>query len=161
MVEALKSFKGTSRRFEVIGTVHGVTVIDDYAHHPTKACETIAAAKLAYPNSRIIAVYVPHTYSRTKALLPQYAKAFSEADFVVIPDIESARERHLEALIHARDLVSGIKVFQKNVYYISGQKDVIDFVLKRSRPGDVVLCMSVRGFEGLAAKLVEALKKHE
>jgi len=161
MIEALKSFKGTSRRFEVMGTAGGVTVIDDYAHHPTKARETIAAAKSTYPSSRVFAIYVPHTYSRTKALLLQYAKAFSEADFVIIPDIEPARERHLEALIHARDLVSKISGFQKNVYYIPGQKGIVDFVLKRSRPGDIVLCMSVRGFGDLADKLFEALKKHE
>lgn len=159
IIEALKSFKGTSRRFEVAGRVKGITVIDDYAHHPTKARETIAAAKSAYPNSRVFAIYVPHTYSRTKALLSQYAEAFNEADFAIIPDIEPARERHLQALIHSRDLVSKISESQKNVYYIPEQKAIIDFVLKLSHQGDVILCMSVRGFEDLAAKLVEALKK--
>lgn len=157
ITEALRSFKGTSRRFEVTGIVRGVTVIDDYAHHPTKARETIAAAKSAYPNSRVFAIYIPHTYSRTKALLSRYAEAFNEADFVIIPDIEPARERHLQALIHARDLVSKISGFQKNVYYIPDQNGIIDFVLKRSHQGDVILCMSVRGFEDLAAKLVKAL----
>lgn len=156
--KALKTFKGTSRRFEVIGEKRGIVVIDDYAHHPTKVRETVKAARIKYPNGRIFAVYVPHTYSRTKALFDQYLEAFKGADFLLMADIEPARERHLEALVNSKELVSGISKKQKNVYYLPDQKQIVDFVKKNARAGDVVLCMSVRGFDGLAQNLVKAIE---
>jgi UDP-N-acetylmuramate: L-alanyl-gamma-D-glutamyl-meso-diaminopimelate ligase len=157
---ALKTFKGTSRRFELVGKAEGVFIVDDYAHHPTKARETIAAARKSYPNSRIFAIFVPHTYSRTKALIADYAKSFLVADYVIIPDIEPARERHLAKLVHSRDLVAQIGRYQKNVFYIPEQKDVLNFVANRAKSGDVVLCMSVRGFDGLAKNMVNYLRGH-
>lgn len=156
--KALETFKGTSRRFEIIGDVNGVTVIDDYAHHPTKVRETIKAAKIKYPKGRIFVIYVPHTYSRTRALFEQYLEAFTGADFLLMADIEPARERHLEALIHSKELVSEISKKQKNVYYLPDQRQIIDFVKSNARKGDIVLCMSVRGFDNLAQNLVKALK---
>lgn len=157
--KAVASFAGTSRRFEIIEKVRGITVIDDYAHHPTKARETIAAARQAFPKARIFAIYVPHTYSRTKALLPGYLHAFDGADFVVIPDIEPARERHLAALINSRDLVSQISAHKKNVYYIPDQKDLLDFIAGQAKRGDIILCMSVRGFNDLAKNMAARLWK--
>lgn len=156
--QALSSFQGTSRRFEILGVIKGVTVIDDYAHHPTKIRETIDATKKRYPKSRLFVIYVPHTYSRTKALFESYKKAFIGADFLLIPDIEPARERRLSALVNSRVLVEAISKNQKNVFYMPHQKEVIDFVIKKSRPGDVVLCASVRGFDDLAQNFVKAFK---
>ena len=153
----LKTFQGTSRRFEIMGTKRGITVIDDYAHHPTKARETIAGARLRYPKARIFVVYVPHTFSRTKSLLKEYTTAFLGADFVIIPDIEPARERHLASLIHSRDLVSLISKKQRNVFYLPKIEEVVDFVTKRSHRGDVILCMSVRGFGKIAQKILKTL----
>lgn len=155
---ALKTFKGASRRFEVVGRVRGVVVIDDYAHHPTKVRETIRAAKTKYPRSRLFVVFVPHTYSRTRALFENYLGSFTGADYLILADIEPARERRLEALVHSKDLVDEISKKQKNVFYIPDPKEVITFIKREARPGDVVLCMSVRGFDNLAQKLVENLK---
>lgn len=157
--KALWSFKGTSRRFEIVAKVRGITVIDDYAHHPTKVRETLNATRQRFPKSRILAVYVPHTYSRTRALFKEYGKAFVGADLLIIPDIEAARERHLSALVHSRDLVRVIAEHQNNVYYMAEQKKVIDFLDTQARRGDVILCMSVRGFDDLARKLVARLKR--
>lgn len=154
---ALRTFKGTSRRFEVIGVKRGITVIDDYAHHPTKARATIAAAKKRFPQGRIFAVYVPHTYSRTSALIQDYARAFTQADFVLVANIEAARERHLKVLIHAKDLVEKITKNQDNVFYRPRPTDIIDFVKQKAKAGDVVLCMSVRGFDDLAQKILKNL----
>lgn len=156
--KAVAGFAGTSRRFEIIEKVRGITIVDDYAHHPTKVRETIAAARQAFPKARIFVIYVPHTYSRTKALLPSYVHAFDGADFVVIPDIEPARERHLSALINSKELVEEIRGHKKEVYYLPEQKEVIDFIKERAEPGDVVLCMSVRGFDNLAANLSNQLR---
>jgi UDP-N-acetylmuramate--alanine ligase len=89
---ALREFRGTGRRFEVRGEVGGVVVIDDYAHHPTAIRFTLAAARARFPGSTIWAVWQPHTYSRTAALLEEYAVAFSDADQVIVTDIYAARE---------------------------------------------------------------------
>lgn len=155
--KALKTFKGASRRFEVVGKNNGITVIDDYAHHPTKARETIAGARLRYPNSKIFVVYVPHTFSRTKTLLSQYAQAFKEADYTIFPDIEPARERNLQQPIHSLDLVSAVREFSKNVHYLPGHTEIFKFIRKFTKDGDIVLCMSVRGFDNFARKLLESL----
>lgn len=156
--KAVETFRGTSRRFEVVGQVKGLTVIDDYAHHPSKVRATIAAAKLRFPAARLFVVFVPHTYSRTKTLLTEYLGAFGKADFVIITDIEPARERHLAKLIQAKELVERLKRRKKNVFYLPEQGRIIDFVKKNARRGDVVLCMSVGGFDDLVQNLVEALK---
>ena len=89
--EALQEFTGTDRRFEYKGTIGGVTVIDDYAHHPTEIEATLRAAK-NYPHKTLWCVFQPHTYTRTKAFLPEFAKALSLADKVILADIYAARE---------------------------------------------------------------------
>lgn len=157
----LKTFRGTSRRFELVGKARGIFVIDDYAHHPTKARETIAAARKAYPNSQVFAIYVPHTYSRTKALINDYAQSFLGADYVIIPNIEPARERHLAKLIHSKDLVAQIGKYQKDVFYMPDQKDILNFVSDHAKKGDVILCMSVRGFDDLAKNMVMRLRNRK
>ena len=102
---------------------------------------------------------MPHTYSRTRALLDQYGSAFRQADYVIIPDIEPARERHLKKLIHARDLVREIEKVNQTVRYIPHRDAVIDYIKNNARSGDVVLCMSVRGFDDLARNLAIGLKQ--
>jgi UDP-N-acetylmuramate--alanine ligase len=91
-VDALASFKGTGRRFELKGEVGGVAVIDDYAHHPTKIRATLQAARSRYPDRQLWAVWQPHTYSRTQALVEDYLDAFADADHVLITEIYAARE---------------------------------------------------------------------
>ncbi|MEP7293394.1 MAG: UDP-N-acetylmuramate--L-alanine ligase, partial [Chloroflexota bacterium] len=92
-VAALATFKGTGRRFELKGEVDGVAVIDDYAHHPTKIRATLEAARGRYPDRQIWAVWQPHTYSRTQALMDDYLDAFEDADHILITDIYAAREQ--------------------------------------------------------------------
>lgn len=89
--EGLKSFHGTDRRFEYKGEVNGVTVIDDYAHHPTEINATLTAAK-EYPHKEIWCIFQPHTYTRTKALFPEFVDALTHADHVILADIYAARE---------------------------------------------------------------------
>ncbi len=90
--KGLLQFGGTKRRFEYKGTKNGITVIDDYAHHPTEVAATLTAAR-NYPHGRIICVFQPHTYSRTKAFLSDFARVLSMADIVVLADIYAAREK--------------------------------------------------------------------
>lgn len=89
--EGLKSFHGTDRRFEYKGEVNGVTVIDDYAHHPTEINATLTAAK-EYPHKEIWCIFQPHTYTRTKALFPEFVDALTHVDHVILADIYAARE---------------------------------------------------------------------
>lgn len=92
IIEGVQSFNGTHRRFEIKGTKNGITVIDDYAHHPTEIKATLAAA-LNYPHERIFCVFQPHTYSRTKSLFNEFSEAFSNVDVLVLADIYAAREK--------------------------------------------------------------------
>ena len=98
----LHDFHGAGRRFEFIGEAGGVIVIDDYAHHPTEVAATLSAARLRYPTRRIWAVFQPHTYSRTQALLQDYAHSFDDADQVLLLDIYAAREK-IDLGMHSRN----------------------------------------------------------
>ncbi len=85
-------YRGTARRFELKGQVAGITIIDDYAHHPTEIKATLAAARARFGKRRLVALFQPHTYTRTKALLDDFARSFDEADVVALMEIFPARE---------------------------------------------------------------------
>ena len=99
---ALGKFSDTSRRFEVKGEKNGITVVDDYAHHPSEIRATLAAARARYPDHRIVAVWQPHTYSRTRALFTEFAAAFDDADEAIVTEIYAAREPLEEARVEQR-----------------------------------------------------------
>ena len=129
--QGLKQFLGTKRRFEKIGQINSTLLYDDYAHHPLQLRPTLKAAKQWLPNKKIIAIFQPHTYSRTKAFLAEFAKSFDQADQVIITDIfASAREKD-NLGITSQDLVRAIKVNQKNVIYCPGKKEVIKYLEKQ------------------------------
>ena len=156
ITKALIGFKGASRRFErVTGPSDQVQIIDDYAHHPTAAATTIAAVKLHFPG-RLIAVYQPHTYSRTTALLAEYRQAFAEADETFLLPIEGARERHLEATVSSDDIALGAA---GRVHSVASREALIEAVSRSARPGDTVLCMSVGGCDNLAQELAVKLQE--
>jgi UDP-N-acetylmuramate: L-alanyl-gamma-D-glutamyl-meso-diaminopimelate ligase len=151
------SFRGASRRFERVSTPDAaVTVIDDYAHHPTEAKTTIRAAKLHFPGSRVIAVYQPHTYSRTRELLDEYAASFGDADQGFITKIESAREQGSAQTVSGADIV---KRSDANLRYVEGREELLAAVVKAARPGDVVLSMSVAGNDFFAQALAKQLEQ--
>ncbi len=135
---ALGSFSGVSRRFELIGEVASVTIVDDYAHHPTEIEMTLKAARQRYPGRRIWAVWQPHTFSRTRLLMDKFATCFAEADRVVALDIYRSREKDslgidtsvvLEAMNHPAAI------------YIPDLDDAAQYILDRVRPHDVVLTL--------------------
>ena len=116
--EALASFRGTRRRFEHVGVCRGATLIDDYAHHPTEISATLAAARELYPKKRIVAVFHPHTYSRTKALLKEFAASFGDADEVMVLDVySSARED--AGNIGSKQLVQEARKHYSHIRHIS------------------------------------------
>ena len=135
----LANFKGTDRRFEYKGIINGITVIDDYAHHPTEIEATLTAAK-NYPHRKIWCVFQPHTYTRTKALLGDFAKALSHADHVVLADIYAAREADTGE-IHSRDLQAEIRKLNTEADYFSSFEDIEKFLLKNCTHGDLLITM--------------------
>ena len=137
--EALHTFEGTDRRFEYKGTIGGVTVIDDYAHHPTEIRATLQAAS-HYPHKQLWCVFQPHTYSRTKAFLPDFAQALKHADHVVLADIYAARETDTLG-ISSRDLQKKILEYGGDCTYFPSFDEIENFLLEKCSPGDLLITM--------------------
>ncbi len=132
-------FSGTARRFQVLGEVGGVTVVDDYAHHPTEIRATLTTAQL-YPHKKLWCVFQPHTYSRTKALMDDFAAALSLADAVVLADIYAARETD-NLGISSQTLRDKTAALGKDVYYFPSFDEIENFLLENCSPGDLLITM--------------------
>ncbi len=137
--KGLLSFTGTKRRFEYKGKVNGFTIIDDYAHHPTEIKATLTAAA-RFPHRDTWVVFQPHTYSRTKAFLPEFAKALSLADHVVLADIYAARETDTHE-ISSLDLFNLLKKQQVDVHYYPSFEEIEKFLLKNCYENDLLITM--------------------
>ncbi|MCR5669604.1 MAG: UDP-N-acetylmuramate--L-alanine ligase [Butyrivibrio sp.] len=140
--KALSLFGGTSRRFEYKGEVGGVTIIDDYAHHPTEIKATLTAAQ-NYPHQKIWCVFQPHTYTRTKALMDEFAEALSLADHVVLADIYAAREKD-NLGISSRTLRDRIASLGHECNYFptfDGFGEIEKFLLQNCTKGDLLITM--------------------
>ena len=138
MRKSLNEFCGAKRRFELKKDLgNNVLVYDDYAHHPTEVKATLAAAKQKDHN-KIIAVFQPHTYSRTKELLDDFSTSFSDADIVIITDIYAAREID-DGSISSKDLVNLLKKHKVNAMHISKFEDIAKFIQEKIEPNDLVL----------------------
>ncbi|MEC0211191.1 UDP-N-acetylmuramate--L-alanine ligase [Paenibacillus ehimensis] len=156
IAEAITEFRGAKRRFQVLGEVNDILVIDDYAHHPTEIEATIQAAKAT--GKRIVAVFQPQRYTRTYFLFEQFSRAFPEADEVIITDIYSpAGEKQIEGIDSAK-LVELIRQNSNaNVRYVPTKEQVQTYLLKSVRPGDLVITMGAGDIWKAAAGLAEAL----
>lgn len=138
-LKALSSFAGTDRRFEYKGTVGGVTIVDDYAHHPTEITATLSAAQ-NYPHNTLWCVFQPHTYSRTKALMGDFAKALSLADKVVLADIYPARETD-NLGISSETLCKEIQNLGHECFYFPTFDEIENFLLENCINGDLLITM--------------------
>lgn len=136
---ALKEFTGTDRRFEYKGSIGGVTIIDDYAHHPTEITATLKAAQ-NYPHNQLWCVFQPHTYSRTKAFLKEFAQALSLADKVVLADIYAARETDTLG-ISSETLQQELKDLGCNCSYFPSFDEIENFLLENCINGDLLITM--------------------
>jgi UDP-N-acetylmuramate--alanine ligase len=133
---ALEAFTGTKRRFEYKGIINGITVVDDYSHHPTEVKKALKPAKQAGYN-KVWCVFQPHTYTRTKELMDDFATAFDEADEVIIVDIYAAREA--DNGVHSRDLAD--KITNKNKRYLSSFDEAKKYLLENCADGDLIITM--------------------
>ncbi len=152
---ALAEFRGTGRRFEVRGETGGVTVIDDYAHHPTEIRATLAAARSRYPGRRIWAVWQPHTYSRTQTLFDEFVRAFDDADEVVVTEIYPSREPKQD--YSSRALVEAM--CRPSAHFGNTLQETRDFLLSHLRPGDVLLVLSAGDADQVSAEVLAHLKE--
>ena len=137
--KGLEAYKGVNRRFEIKGVVKGLTIIDDYAHHPGEIEATIDAAK-KIKHEKLCVVFQPHTYSRTKALLDDFAKVLSKADIVVLADIYAAREKDTLG-ISSKDIESLINKEHKKAFYFPTFDEIESFVLSHLNEGDICITM--------------------
>ena len=135
----LTAFHGTERRFEYKGEVAGITIIDDYAHHPTEIKATLEAAK-RYPHKSTWCVFQPHTYTRTKAFLKDFAKALTLADKIILTDIYAAREVNTGE-ISSKNLQTELQQLGKEVYYFSSFEEIENFLLQNCNNGDLLITM--------------------
>ncbi|MDO8674054.1 MAG: UDP-N-acetylmuramate--L-alanine ligase [Dehalococcoidia bacterium] len=148
--QTLLRFQGARRRFESKGDFRGVPVIDDYAHHPTEVRATLRAARERFPGRRLVCIFQPHTYSRTKYLLAEFAKCFDDADVVVISDIYASRERDTLGISSA-DLVS--VMHHANVRHIASLNDIAEWLTTSLDKDDVLLTLGA-GDIGKVGELV-------
>jgi UDP-N-acetylmuramate: L-alanyl-gamma-D-glutamyl-meso-diaminopimelate ligase len=159
MQEAFDTFKSVKRRVEVRGTIGGVTVIDDFAHHPTAVEETLKALRMKYDGKRLIAVFEPRSWSSRLAVFQEpYSKAFSYADHVIIAGVyNTAKAGELGKVLDTDELVRQIAEQGKVAVRLSDADAIVERLLPELRDGDVVAIMSNGGFGGIHEKLLNGL----
>ena len=152
----LGEFKGVARRFEKIGEVDDVLVIDDYAHHPTEVKATLAAAR--YLKRRIITVFQPHRYTRVAGLLKEFASCFSDTDQLVLTDIYPAGEKPIPGISGKVLAEAVINAGFSNLAYIPDWHDIPSLLAESARPGDVVITMGAGNIRSVGVDLINLLK---
>lgn len=161
IVEAFAGFKNANRRFQLKGEAAGVMVVDDYGHHPTEIVATLAAAKNSSGGKRLVVVFQPHRYSRTKELMDDFVLAFNNADILFVLDIYAANEQPIEG-ITAEALTENIKRFgHKSVNYVGDIASATEKVCEVLQPGDLVITLGAGSITGLSDDILTTLKLSE
>jgi UDP-N-acetylmuramate--alanine ligase len=153
--QALAEFTGTNRRFELRGEVNEIKIYDDYAHHPTEIRATLSGARARFPEARIWAVWQPHTYSRTKALFLDFARAFKDADEVIVTEVYAAREPKEE--FTSAEIVSAMP--HLSARYIKTLPEVTEYLLNHLEAGNVVLVLSAGDADQVCMDVLKGLKE--
>ena len=164
--KALAEFKGVGRRFQRYGDLparHGgtFTVIDDYGHHPVEMAATLAAARGAFPGRRLVLVFQPHRYTRTRDCFEDFVKVIGSADHVVLTEVYAAGEEPIVAA-DGRSLARALRVAGKvEPVFVDDLADLPTLIAEQAQAGDVVMCMGAGSIGGIPAKIVETLQKTE
>lgn len=159
IAEAFAIFRNANRRFQFKGEVNGISVVDDYGHHPTEILATLSAAKNSSGGRRTVVVFQPHRYSRTQELMDEFALAFNNADVLYVLDIYAASEQPIEG-ISAEILTENIKKYgHKNVNYIGDIDTAAVRVAQDLLPGDLVITLGAGSVTRLSEEIIEVLQK--
>jgi UDP-N-acetylmuramate--alanine ligase len=156
MAPGLAAFRGVERRFQRLGVVNGIDVVDDYAHHPTEIKATLAAARTAFPGRRIVAAFQPHLYSRTRDFAREFGEALAAADAVYIADIYPAREQPIPG-VTADLIVSSTRQAGGSVAWQGARTGLSDELAKTVKGGDVVLTIGAGDITKTGPELLRAL----
>ena len=157
----LKNFTGVHRRFQKVGNYKGTTIIDDYGHHPVEINAALSAARLLASETKIIAIFQPHRYSRLRDLFDEFCSSFNNADIVLLLDVYAAGEpsiKHFES----NDLEKGLSKYgHKNVLYIKNQNLLAKKLLNIIKPDDLIICLGAGSITKIANNLEEELKNED
>jgi UDP-N-acetylmuramate: L-alanyl-gamma-D-glutamyl-meso-diaminopimelate ligase len=154
----METFQGVKRRQEVRGEKRGITIMDDFAHHPTAVRETIRAVKPFYPDGRLVAVFEPRTHSSMRKVFQDiYPSAFNAADLICVREPPLLAKIPAGERFSSRQLTDDLKNSGRDARYFPDTEAIIDFLVQEARPGDVILIMSNGGFDNIHEKLFSAL----
>jgi UDP-N-acetylmuramate--alanine ligase len=158
IAESLSAFTGAERRFTERGEVNGIRLLDDYGHHPTEIRVTLRTVREHYPGRRLWVVFQPHQHSRTRFLLNDFSRSFSEADRLLVPDIyfvrDSEAERHA---ICSGDLVERVRAGGGDALYLPSHEEIVSHVLDHAESGDVVVTLGAGDVWKIGDELVRRL----
>lgn len=158
--QSFSKFKGVQRRFEEIGRIGDIILIDDYAHHPTAISRTLESAKAKFSHSKIWCIFQPHTFSRTEKLLKEFGKSFGAADKVILTDIYNS-EREGNGKVTSVDLLNEIKNYNPNVIYFHDWKKLKEYVLAFAKGSVVIMTIGAGDIYKLGREIADSLKKEE
>ncbi len=160
IVNGLQAFHGVQRRFQQVGRIEGIQVVDDYAHHPTEIKATLAAARTTRPK-RVVAVFQPHRFTRTQLLAHEFGTAFTDADILIINEIYPAGEKPIPG-VSARLIVDQIKAQTRQpLEYIENKNDITKRLLEIVQSGDLVITLGAGNIWTVGQELVRTLKERE
>ena len=159
IAQALSEFSGADRRFQFKGEERGVTVVDDYGHHPTEIKATLSAARIGAPNRRIVVLFQPHRYTRTNDLMDEFASAFNNADVLLVTDIYAASETPIDG-VNAEVLTNRIKSYgHKNAEYIGALENGPQILGETVREGDLVITLGAGSVHRVGDQLLGLLRE--
>jgi UDP-N-acetylmuramate: L-alanyl-gamma-D-glutamyl-meso-diaminopimelate ligase len=162
IASGLAKFQGVKRRQEIRGVVRGITVIDDFAHHPTAVSETLQALKSAYSDNRLIAVFEPRSNtSRRSTFQARYAQSFDSADITLVREPATDKPIDSRDSFSAHKLAADLSESGKHAQPFSDTDQIISYLVQKSRPGDVIAILSNGGFDNIHARLLKELEQHD
>jgi len=157
--EALHTFAGVQRRMQKKGEIDGITVVDDYGHHPTEIRATLSAITQAWPEKRLVVLFQPHRYTRTKGLFKEFQTCFHKADYLVMTDIYAASENPIEGVTSESLLAATVKHGQRHTRYIARVEEIAEELLPMLEEGDLVLTLGAGNIVKVGEELLELLRR--
>jgi UDP-N-acetylmuramate--alanine ligase len=157
ITSALKKYSGTGRRYDLQGVANKVSIIDDYAHHPTEIRATLSAARCQFPDRQIWAVWQPHTYSRTRELINDFKDAFNDCNHVIVTEIYASREKKQD--YSSREVVK--LMHHPDARHVAELQDVSAYLIDHLMPGDVLLVLSAGDADAISKNVLDALRTRE